>query len=155
MTRQEFLQELQFALQGQLSQTAVNENIRYYDNYIIEEMQRGSSEEEVIERLGNPRLIAKTLIDTTEQFGRTAEGGFQSESYRNEESGGGFHADYSQDRGWDIRVGGFKLNGKLLMVAAAVLVIVVVANVVAFLLPILVPIIVILLICSLFFGSRR
>jgi len=69
MTRQEFLQELQFALQGQLSQTAVNENIRYYDNYIIEEMQRGSSEEEVIERLGNPRLIAKTLIDTTEQFG--------------------------------------------------------------------------------------
>ena len=25
MTRQEFLQELQFALQGQLSQTAVNE----------------------------------------------------------------------------------------------------------------------------------
>ena len=117
-----------------------------------------SSEEEVIERLGNPRLIAKTLIDTREQFGRTAEGGFQSESYRNEESGGGFHADYSQDRGWDIRVGGFKLNswyGKLLMVAAAVLVIVVVANVVAFLLPILVPIIVILLICSLFFGSRR
>ena len=158
MTRQEFLQELQFALQGQLSQTAVNENIRYYDNYIIEEMQRGSSEEEVIERVGNPSLIAKTLIDTTEQFGRTAEGGFQSESYRNEESGGGFHADYSQDRGWDIRVGGFKLNswyGKLLMVAAAVLVIVVVANVVAFLLPILVPIIVILLICSLFFGSRR
>ena len=158
MTRQEFLQELQFALQGQLSQTAVNENIRYYDNYIMEETKKGSSEKAVIERLGNPRLIAKTLIDTTEQFGRASEGGFQSESYKNAESGRGFHADYSQDRGWDVRLGGLKLNswyGKLMLVAAAVLIIVVVANVVAFLLPILVPIIVILLICSLFFGSRR
>ena len=158
MTRQKFLQELQLALQGQLSQTAVNENIRYYDNYIMEEIQKGNSEEAVVERLGNPRLIAKTLIDTTEQFGGTAGGEFQSEDYKETESGRGFRAGYSQERGWDIRLGGLKLNswyGKLLLVVVAVLVIVVVANVVAFLLPILVPIIVILLICSLFFGSRR
>ena len=34
MTRQEFLQELDLALQGQMGQAAINENIRYYETYI-------------------------------------------------------------------------------------------------------------------------
>ena len=158
MTRQDFLQELRFALQGQSSQEAVNDNIRYYDNYIMEEVQKGNSEEAVVERLGNPRLIAKTLIDTKKQFGRTEESEYYSESYRQAETGKGLHAGYSQDKGWDIRLGGLKLNswyGKLLLAAIAIFIIVIVANVVAFLLPILVPVILALLICSLFLGGRR
>lgn len=160
MTRQEFLHELQIALQGEISQAAVNENIRYYDNYIMEEARKGKSEEEVIAQLGNPRLIAKTLIDTSEQFGSYSGAEYYSEDYSQGSAGRdrGFHADYSEQDGWDVRFGRFRLNtwyGKLLLVIIAVLLIVIVANVVAFLLPILVPIILILLICSLIFGSRR
>lgn len=159
MTKQEFLHELQAALQGELDQAAVNENIRYYDNYIMEESRKGKSEAEVMEQLGNPRLIAKTLIDTSEQFG-TAGGDYYSEGYGEQGFGEnkGFRADYSEQSGWDVRLGGLKLNtwyGKLILILIAVLLIVIVANVVAFLLPILVPIILLLLIYSLVSGRRR
>lgn len=159
MTKQEFLHELQSALQGELEQAAVNENIRYYDNYIMEEARKGKSETEVIEQLGNPRLIAKTLIDTSEQFG-TAGKDYYSERYGERGFGAdrGFRADYSEQNGWDVRLGGLKLNtwyGKLVLILIAVLLIVIVANVVAFLLPVLVPIIVLLLIYSLVSGRRR
>ena len=36
MTKKEFLHELQIALQGEMDQAAVNENLRFYDNYIME-----------------------------------------------------------------------------------------------------------------------
>lgn len=153
MTRQEFLQELRLALQGQLSQTAINENVRYYDNYIIEEVRKGSSEEDVVGRLGNPRLIAKTLIDTTDSFGRAA-GGYYSGDYEQAKAGKDSHMDNFQGTGpRELRLNSW--YGKLLLIAVAILIIVVVANVIAFLLPILVPIIVIFLIYSLFFGNRR
>ncbi len=155
MTRQEFLQGLDLALQGQMSQAAINENIRYYDNYIVEEARKGKTEQMVIDQLGNPRLIAKTLIDTTEQYNRQT-GDRYTESYGKGESSREFHAGYSKEEGSDTRMG--KRNPwyrKFFMIAAAILMIVVAANVVAFLLPILVPVVLILLICSLFFGSRR
>lgn len=154
MTRQEFLQDLRLALQGQLSQTAINENVRYYDTYIMEEVRKGSSEQEVIGRLGNPRLIAKTLIDTTDSFGRAAGSTYYTGSYGQAESAGGSYTDDFREQ----KSGGLRLNswyGKLLLIAVAILVIVVVANVIAFLLPILVPIIIIFLIYSLFFGNKR
>lgn len=154
MTKQEFLQELRLALQGQLSQAAINENVRYYDNYIMEEVRKGSSEQAVISRLGNPRLIAKTLIDTTDSFGRAAGGRYYTGSYGQTESAGGSHMDDFREQSPK----GLRLNswyGKLLLIAVAILVIVVVANVIAFLLPILVPIIIIFLIYSLFFGNKR
>lgn len=159
MTRKEFLHELQVALQGEIDQAAVNENIKYYDNYIMEESRKGKSEEEVTAQLGNPRLIAKTLIDTSEKVG-ASRGQYYSGDSGGEPTGTGrgFRAEYSGQDGWDVRFGGLKLNswyGKLMLVLAAVLLVVVVANVVAFLLPILVPVILVLLLYSLFFGNRR
>ena len=160
MTRQEFLQELRIALQGEVSQAAINEHIRYYENYIIEESRKGRSEEEVIAQLGNPRLIAKTLIDTTEQFGSAKGEEYYSESYRQGTMGNekGFHADYSDADGWDVRFGKLKLNswyGKLIMILLAIIIIVVAAHVVAFLLPVIIVIVMIVLIFSFIFGSRR
>ena len=156
MTRQEFLEELQLALQGLLSQAAVRDNIRYYDHYIREEMQKGKTEQAVIEALGNPRLIAKTLIDTTDQYHRAAGSSYYSEYNNREGAGTGYHSGTSENSGW--YGGGGKQSSwfrKLLMIVIAIIMIVFVANLVAFLLPILVPVILILLICSLVFGSRR
>lgn len=66
MTREAFLKELRIALQGQIAQVQVNEHLQYYETYIIEESRKGRTEEEVIESLGDPRLIAKTIIQLTE-----------------------------------------------------------------------------------------
>ena len=150
MTKQEFLHELQTALQGEISRAAINENIRYYDSYIMEETRKGKMEEEVIERLGNPRLIAKTLIDTTEQFGTYGRGSYYSDDDM-PNGAGGARRGYQKQRRWSLNT----WYGKLFMIIAAIFLIVIVANVVAFLLPLLAPVILLLLIYSLIFGSRR
>lgn len=62
MTRDMFLQELRIALQGRIPQVQVNEQLRYYENYIIEESRKGRTEEDVMVSLGSPRLIAKTIV---------------------------------------------------------------------------------------------
>ena len=64
MTRDEFLQELRIALQGRIPQAQVNEQLKYYENYIIEESRKGKTQEQVLRYLDNPRLIAKTIIET-------------------------------------------------------------------------------------------
>ena len=66
MRKEEFLQTLRRALTGDVPQGVVEENIRYYDGYITEEVRKGRTEEEVIGEIGDPRLIARTIEDTTD-----------------------------------------------------------------------------------------
>lgn len=67
MTRQEFIETLARTLRRELSEQEVADNIRYYETYISQEMQSGKSEEQVIAQLGDPRLIARTILDVDEQ----------------------------------------------------------------------------------------
>ena len=60
MRKTEFLQELREALDGEVSASVIQSNISYYDQYISQEAAKGRREEEVIEEIGSPRLIAKT-----------------------------------------------------------------------------------------------
>ena len=69
MRKEEFLQTLRRALTGDVPPGVVEENIRYYDGYITEEIRKGRREEEVIEEIGDPRLIARTIEDTTDSAG--------------------------------------------------------------------------------------
>lgn len=137
MTRQEFLDELRIALQGEMDQGRINEHLDYYENYIMEEARKGRTEQHVLEDLGNPRLIAKTLIDA-EQYG----GGAYGKSYDSgEQSSGGV---------------GFKnWHARLVMIVIAILIIIFVASLVAFLLPIVVPVVLVLVVLSLVLGGRR
>lgn len=159
MTRQEFLEELRIALQGEISQSRINEHLRYYDNYIMEESRKGKTEQQVLEELGNPRLIAKTLIDTADGYGTEyRESAYTGDFRESRQEAKGFQADYSREHGWDIRYGKFRFNswyGKLILILAAILIIILVAQLVAFLLPIVIPIVMILMILSLVFGNRR
>ena len=66
MNKQEFLQKLQGRLAQTLNREQVEQNVEYYSNYIDEQVRNGKSEEEVLEQLGNPLLIAKTIMDTQE-----------------------------------------------------------------------------------------
>lgn len=61
MTKQEFLSALREALEGNVPRSEMEENIRFYDNYFRESSQ---SQEAVCEELGDPRLIARTIIDS-------------------------------------------------------------------------------------------
>ena len=63
MTKNEFLELLRTALLGEIPDTEIESNMKYYEEYIRSEGYK-TSEEEVINQLGDPRLIAKTIVDT-------------------------------------------------------------------------------------------
>ena len=64
MTKEEFLSELRSSLSGSVSAEVINENINYYENFINTQTRKGMDLDEVLEELGSPRLLAKTIIDT-------------------------------------------------------------------------------------------
>lgn len=63
MNKYEFIKNLQDALKGHVSNADFENQISYYENYINDEVNKGKSESEVISELGDPKLIAKTIID--------------------------------------------------------------------------------------------
>lgn len=93
MRKAEFLKELQEALAGEVSSAVIRENLNYYDQYISQETASGRGEEEVLEELGSPRLIARTIIDSSEAAGGSPEPdsgyGSSGESYGDDGRSGG------------------------------------------------------------------
>ena len=66
MSKEEFLQTLREALAGEVPEGLIQENVQYYDQYITAEMRKGRTAQNIIEELGGPRIIAKTIIDASE-----------------------------------------------------------------------------------------
>lgn len=60
MDRGEFLSLLRESLEGCIPMDEVESNLAFYRDYFDESHQ---SDKEIIEELGDPRLIAKTIID--------------------------------------------------------------------------------------------
>lgn len=73
MTKQDFLDELRISLTGKVSTDIINDNIRYYEDYINAQVRQGKNEETVFKELGNPRLIAKTILEAEKQSGNEYE----------------------------------------------------------------------------------
>lgn len=64
MSKQEFLDGLRRSLSSINDYTFVNDTISYYENYIESQIRMGRMETEVMEELGDPRLIAKSIRAT-------------------------------------------------------------------------------------------
>lgn len=73
MTKQVFLIELQRALSGKVAPGAIQNHVKYYDDYISMEVRKGKTEEEVLENLGDARLLAKTIVSAEEGAAETAQ----------------------------------------------------------------------------------
>lgn len=155
MTRSEFLQELRQALENDLSGSVVSENIEFYNQYIIDEVSKGKSEEEVLQMLGDPWIIARTVID--------AQNGTDQETVY--EAGGSTYNGYENERGQvrrdDSQVHVFGLNTwwkKLLLILGIIMIVVavfaIITGVISFLAPILVPILIIMIVIRVL-GNRR
>lgn len=80
MDRYEFISALRAALNGKVPATTVEDNVQYYEEYIEVQLRQGKSEEEVLSALGDPRLLAKTIIEAN----KYAEG---TETYGGEDYG--------------------------------------------------------------------
>ena len=80
MTRQEFLDGLSQALTGEVPEQTILDQLQYYRAYIDGQTASGRSEAEVLEELGNPRLIARTIIDSEEAREEQEQGAYGSQS---------------------------------------------------------------------------
>ena len=145
MNQGEFLSGLREALENELSGQAVQENVQYYRDYIEEEVRNGRQEEEVLSELGDPWLIARTVIDTP-----NAGRGYQKadDSYVKVKENSS-----NQER--RVRVFGLDTWWKKLLALLAVVgifmgVIAIITGILSLVLPILVPVLVIIMIVKIF-----
>lgn len=80
MDRVEFIRQLRIALSGSVNHIIIEDNVRYYEDYIDMEIRKGKPEEKVLQELGSPRLIAKTIIETNKTAGTSQEAYEQSDT---------------------------------------------------------------------------
>ena len=91
MNRTEFLDTLRSQLAGQMHEGKVAAHVRYYEDYIQSQVRSGRNEQEVLAELGDPRLIARTLLDTDVDNGQAdyAEYSTYSDDTEDTQSTGG------------------------------------------------------------------
>ena len=120
MTRQEFLETLRRKLNGRLSAAEVEDNIRYYDGYISREMAKGRSETEVLSDLGEPDLIARSILDAR------GAGGNERVYTATESRAEDFAGEEFGRTAWKVnQISGWKFAAVLILIAVVVLAIVV------------------------------
>lgn len=89
MSREEFLRGLEEALAGEVPASTIRENLNYYGSYISQEMAKGRTMDQIVEEIGEPRIVARTIIDSCEAAGETVGGedgytrGGYSDTYEN------------------------------------------------------------------------
>lgn len=164
MTKEEFLEGLRKALFSTGSYSLIDENMRFYSSYIDEEVSKGRSIDEVMEELGDPRLIANSIkaatgyddvftgLENTEEPDRYSD--FEDEK---------FTEDIFKDNGGNFKM--YNFSGKAAIVAAiaaiavitavVVLVVAAIAGIIKVLAPVLIPIIAIGIVFWLIEGFFR
>lgn len=148
MTKSEFLDKLREALANDLTGPVIRENVDYYSEYISNEVKAGRSEAEVVAELGDPWVLARTVIDTAEG---TANG--QNTVYEQEKTS------YGQGTGsTEVRTSGvgiFRLLLTLLGIIGILIVIVsVVGGIISLVAPIIIPVLIIWIIIRRINGRR-
>ena len=69
MNKKEFLQALRGELINAVSGQIIEEQLRFYSEYIDTEMGKGREEEEVVAELSAPNLLARSIIEAAEAGG--------------------------------------------------------------------------------------
>ena len=92
MDKSEFLEILREQLSGQMQEGKLAAHVRYYQDYIEEQVRNGRGEADVLAELGDPRLIAKTLMDTNADAGQEIQGDRQN--YQGYSDSGSYQSGY-------------------------------------------------------------
>ncbi len=142
MTKQDFLDRLRMALNGRVSPSLVEENVVYYEDYINTQIRLGKSEAMVMEALGDPRLIAKTIITTNDKTTEQTSYDYQEISTETDL--------VSKVKRWlsNVHIPGWVWA--IAMGALFIAVISVVFSIISFLLPVFLPIILVVFLIKLF-----
>lgn len=149
MDRTEFIERLQRALAGGVNSSQVAENVRYYQEYIDVEIRKGRSEEDVLTSLGDPRLLAKSIIEANKRAG-VSEG--TNQNYDEETADGEYETRQERSSGGEkmIRMPAWLLL--LIVGVVMILIIGVIFSIISFIAPILIPVLIIVLVVNYIKG---
>ena len=155
MTKQEFLDKLRRALNGNMAAGTVEDNIRFYENYFRAQMEQGRSEADILNELGDPRILARTLIDAAERAGDAYAHEANETQYRTAD-GEAVWEEYGTASG--ARSGGHYGNGgrlplwliAILIILVLVVAISVIGSLIWMVLPYLIPVVLVIYIVRLF-----
>lgn len=151
MTRKEFLEGLREKLSGSLPAGEVQNHVDYYNDYIKEEVKKGRRESEVLDELGDPWVIARSLIGAANARGGQGETYYEPE--RRQPAGEG------SSTGSKIHIFGIDSWFKVVLLLLGIigifaLLIAVIGGILSLLAPVLVPVLLILIIIRIW-NRRR
>ncbi len=136
MSKNEFLKELRDYLTGQVSAPEVEDSIRYYDKYISDQASGGMSERAVVESLGDPRIIGRSIVDAAAR--KKTEGSAASRGYENTSASGTSSRKDRSSHG-KVTPDKLKLYGTIAIILLVVIMILVaITRIVAFFLPLII-----------------
>ena len=134
MNKYDFINNLQRHLTGKVSPEQLQDLTRYYNQYIDGEIRKGKTEEEVLASLGDPRLLAKSII-SAEGIGR----------YEEENAAGyGMYEEVPDEK---QKYAGFSKKLKTILIVIGIILFIVlllstVFRIIRFFLPILIPLLI-------------
>lgn len=154
MNKIEFLEKLGKALGNDLSAPVVQGHVRYYSQYISDEVAKGRSEKEVLEELGDPWAIARNIIDvegnksTGSRMSGYEAGG--SGAYKSEDSYGSAYDSMGNTSNANKPLSKWSLILFVVgIIAVLVLIIAIIGGIISVLAPIIIPILIIVLLIQL------
>lgn len=154
MSKTEFLDILYNQLSGQMPEGNVAAHVQYYRNYIEDEQQKGRTETDILNDLGDPRLIARTLLDTEVGAGNPQNGSTYSATYNEADSDYNKYDSSDSARG-HVKKHSFKLDlstwyGKVAVILIAAVVLLLLVTILGVLIPVVIVAGVIMYIVSQF-----
>ena len=154
MSKTEFLDILYNQLSGQMPEGSVAAHVQYYRNYIEDEQQKGRTETDILNDLGDPRLIARTLLDTEVGAGNPQNGSTDSAIYNEADSDYNEYDSSDSARG-HVKKHSFKLDlstwyGKVAVILIAAVVLLLLVTILGILIPVVIVAGVIMYIVSQF-----
>lgn len=84
MKKSEFIKILEEQLCMEIPREKALAHVQYYERYIQDQIQSGKTEQDVLDLLGDPRLIAKTLVDTNPLEESAGSESFSGQNYYEE-----------------------------------------------------------------------
>ena len=135
MNKYDFINNLQRHLTGKVSPEQLQDLTRYYNQYIDGEIRKGKTEEEVLVSLGDPRLLAKSII-SAEGIGRHEE--------ENTTGYGTYEEELPDEK---QKYAGFSKKLKTILIVIGIILLIVlllstVFRIIRFFLPILIPLLI-------------
>ena len=142
MSKTEFLDILYNQLSGRMPEGSVAAHVQYYRNYIEDEQQKGRTETDILNDLGDPRLIARTLLDTEVGAGNPQNGSTYSAIYNEADSYYNKYDSSDSARG-HVKKHSFKLDlstwyGKVAVILIAAVVLLLLVTILGVLIPVMI-----------------